>query len=374
MMLIGIDVSRATIPQRTGTENYTLYLVRALLDLDRTNRYRLYFRTPPEAGLFEQSERVEWQVMPCARLWTHVRLAWEMLLRPPDVLFVPAHVLPLISRARSVVTVHDLGYRYYPEAHPFGSRVYLEVSTRWSAHLAQRVIADSEATRRDLIAFLGVDPSRISVAYPAGARSMAPVTDAALLSEIQERYGTGPRYFLYVGTLQPRKNLATLVRAFASLVRGGALAPEVRLVLAGKQGWLPDELAHALEEADLGDRVVLPGYVPDADLAALLSGAIAFVLPSWYEGFGLLVLEAMACLTPVICSNVSSLPEVAGDAALLFDPHDMGALARAMGRVYRDADLRRALVSRGQARAATFDWQRCARQVLTVLQQVGSGV
>jgi len=140
-------------------------------------------------------------------------------------------------------------------------------------------------------------------------------------------------------------------------------------VLAGKQGWLPDELTRALAEADLGERIVLPGYVPDAHLAALLSGAIAFVLPSWYEGFGLLVLEAMACRTPVICSDVSSLPEVAGDAALLFDPHDMGALRGLMERVYRNADLRRMLMLRGQVRATAFGcsaalsrcWRPCNR-------------
>ena len=190
---------------------------------------------------------------------------------------------------------------------------------------------------------------------------------------MRERYHTGSEYFLYVGTLQPRKNLVTLVRAFAALVRSNAIGSQVRLVLAGKQGWLPDELADALNEADMGERIVLPGYVPDEDLAALLSGAIAFVLPSWYEGFGLLVLEAMACLAPVICSNISSLPEVAGDAGLLFDPHDMWALARAMERVYKDADLRRTLVQRGQVRARAFTWPRCAQQVLSALQQVGSG-
>jgi len=203
---------------------------------------------------------------------------------------------------------------------------------------------------------------------------MAPVTDAALLREVQERYNTGPEYFLYVGTLQPRKNVGTLVRAFAALARNRVLPPQVRLVLTGKQGWLPDELSRALAEADLGERIVLPGYVPDTDLAALLSGAIAFVLPSWYEGFGLLVLEAMACRTPVICSNVSSLPEVAGDAGLLFDPHDVGALARAMERVYGEPDLRRTLVQRGEGRAVAFGWPRCAQQVLTALQQAGSGV
>ncbi|MHB0857460.1 MAG: glycosyltransferase family 4 protein [Anaerolineae bacterium] len=370
-MLIGIDASRATIAHRTGTENYALHLIRALLRLGDAHCFRLYMRESPGEGLFEPSQRVEWRVMPFPRLWTHVRLGWETWRHPPDVLFVPSHVVPLLHPRRCVVTIHDLGYLRFPRAHTRWSRLYLDASTRWSAQVARLVIADSEATRADLLAFYGIAPEKVRVVYPAGVEGLRPITDPATLERVRAKYRTGARYMLYVGTLQPRKNLVTLVQAYAALVQQGRLDGDVRLVLAGKQGWLYDEIVTAVEEAGLGGRVIVPGYVADEDLAALLSGALAFVYPSLHEGFGLPILEAMACDTPVICSNASSLPEVAGDAALLVDPHDVAGLADAMAAVSRDAALRADLVQRGRLRMQVFSWERCAQGVLDVLESVG---
>jgi glycosyltransferase involved in cell wall biosynthesis len=366
-MLIGIDASRALRTPRTGTENYSLYLIRALAALDTPHRWRLYADRPPPAGLIE-GEGVEWRVIPFPRLWTHLRLAWEVVQHPPDVLFVPAHVVPAARRCPAVVTVHDLGYLYHAAAHRPLDRAYLRISTAWNARTARVVLADSEATRRDLIAHTGCDPAKIVVAYPAGAEGLAPVTDPLRLAQAQARYGAGARYWLYVGTLQPRKNLETLVRAFARLCHEGAWPPDVRLVLAGKAGWYHERIAAAAQASGVAERIVFPGYVAPEDLAALLSGALGFVLPSWYEGFGLPVQEAMACGAPVICSNVSSLPEVAGEAALLFDPGDVDALAAALARLWRDLDLRQELARRGPAQAARFTWERCAETALAALE------
>jgi len=369
-VLIGIDASRTTAHERTGTENYSLYLIRALLEQGKEHRFRLYFSQPPAENLFPRGERVEWRVIPFPRLWTHLCLAWELQRHPPDVLFVPAHVLPLVHPPRCVVTVHDLGYRHYPQAHTRWAHWYLDWSTRHNARAAQRIIADSEATKRDLTTFYGVQPDKMMVVYPAGGEGFAPVRNAATLASVRQRYRTGECYYLYVGTLQPRKNLPTLLIAFATLLRQGALADNVRLVIAGKKGWLYDEILATVRALALEERVVFTGYVPQEDLPALLSGALAYVLPSWYEGFGLPVLEAMACETPVICSNVSSLPEVAGDAALLFPPGDVAALAQAMERVYREPAWRDELAARGRERARLFSWERCAQQVLAVLESV----
>lgn len=369
-MLIGIDASRSVAAQRTGTENYSLFLIRALLRVGRGHRYRLYFNQPPAPGLFERSALVEWRVIPFPRLWTHLRLAAELALSPPDVLFVPSHVLPLLHPRRSVATVHDLGYRHYPEAHTRWSRWYLEWSTQYNARHAARLIVDSRATQRDLETLYRVPSGKMVLAYPAGVEGLAPVRDARALAEVLGRYGIQRPYYLHVGTLQPRKNLSTLLRAFQGLIECGDLAPDVRLVLAGRRGWLSDDILKAAASPALADRVALPGYVPAEDLPALLSGALAYVLPSWHEGFGLPVLEAMACETPVICSNVASLPEVAGDAALLFDPHDGSALADAMLRVYREPSLRETLVARGRAQAAKFTWEACAQRVLGALEAV----
>ena len=341
-MLIGIDASRAVAARRTGTETYSLRLICNLISLGTGHRLRLYTNGRPPAGLFGgdlAAGNVELRAIPFPRLWTHLRLSAEMAVRPPDVLFVPAHVLPLIHPRRSVVTVHDLGYLAYPEAHKTGDRRYLDWSTRWNARRAKFVIADSAATQADLIRAYGVDERKIRVIHLGRDETLAPVPDAQVLAEVQARYGITAHYVLYVGTLQPRKNLARVIEAFARAAAAPAFAG-IQLVLAGKKGWLYDDLFAQVERMGLAGRVLFPGYVDDADLPALLSGALAFVFPSLYEGFGIPVLEAGACGVPVITSNTSSLPEVAGDAALLVDPHDVDAIAEAMTRLVTDAALR----------------------------------
>jgi glycosyltransferase involved in cell wall biosynthesis len=368
-MLIGIDASRITTARRTGTENYALNVVRELVAVGQAHQFRLYFNQAPPPGLAPDRARV--RAMPFPRLWTHVRLSWEMATHPPDLLFVPAHVLPLIHPRRSVVTVHDLGYLYYPQAHTRFQNAYLRWSTRYNARTAARVLADSRATRADLVRHCQIPADKIAVVYPGRDESLAPVTDLAALAAVRRRYGLGDRYLLYVGTLQPRKNLVRLVQAFATLQ-----APDLQLVITGKKGWLADEILAEVQRLGLAAqrRAVLTGYVADVDLPALLSGALAFVLPSLYEGFGFPVVEAMACGTPVVCSNVSSLPEVAGDAALLVDPLDTGALAAAMGRIATDEGLRRDLAERGLRQAQRFSWRKCALEALQALEDVGGEV
>ena len=381
-MLIGIDASRTTVARRTGTENYALSLTRELLALGQEpaeHRFRLYFNDPPPPGLVDG--RAEQRVIPFPRLWTHVRLSWEVATRPPDLLFVPAHVVPVIHPRKCVVTVHDLGYLYYPEAHTRFQNAYLRWSTRYNARTAARVLADSQATRDDLIRHYRIPAGKIVVVYPGRDEGLAPVTDAAALAAVRARYGLSGSYFLHVGTLQPRKNLIRLVRAFASLLASGdgrptPLPERLQLVITGKKGWLYDELLEEVQKLGLAaeGRVVLTGYAPDADLPALLSGAVAFVFPSLYEGFGFPVIEAMSCGTPVVCSNASSLPEVAGEAALLVDPVDVAALAAALGRVAADEGLRRELSERGLRQASRFSWRQSARQALEVMEEVGREV
>jgi len=371
-MLIGIDASRSTAGQRTGTENYSLYLIRELLALNTSHRFRLYFNQAPSPGLF--SEKAEHRIIPFTRLWTHLRLSGEMFRHAPDLLFVPSHVLPLIHPRRSVVTVHDLGYLYYPEAHTLTQNAYLRWSTRFNAHAAATVLADSEATRQDLVRHCQISEEKISVVYPGRDKALTRVSDPATLAGVRTRYGLSESYLLYVGTLHPRKNLVRLVQAFSLLIQSPTSnsqspIPNLQLVLAGQKGWLYDEVFAQVRKLGLTGRVILTGYVPDADLGALLSGARAFVYPSLYEGFGFPVLEAMACGTPVICSNVSSLPEVAGDAALQVDPLDTDALAQALHHVMSDYGLCRTLVERGHRQVRRFSWQRCAQEVLQVFDE-----
>ena len=364
-MLVGIDASRAISRYPTGTEVYSRELIRALLQLGSSYRFRLYFRAPPPPDAFARAER---RVIPFPRLWTHVRLSWEMVRRPPDALLVPAHVVPLIHPRLSLATVHDLGYLHFPRAHPPAQRLYLDVSTRWNARAAAHLLVDSEATKADLVDRYRAPAEMITVAYPGYDETLAPVRDSAV-AVAKARHGIAGDYFLYLGTLQPRKNLSRLVTAFAAL-RSARGESGPLLVLGGRKGWLYDDLFAQVRRLGLEDRVVFPGYVPEADKAALLSGALAFVFPSLYEGFGLPVLEAQACGCPVICSDTSSLPEAAGEAAVLVDPVDTAALAQAMARVRDDVALRGALIERGSANLDRFSWKRCAETVLGAIYRL----
>lgn len=368
-MIIGIDASRATTTRRTGTEAYAYHLIRALLPLtaERDHRLRLYFNQAPAADLFPVPEHVERVVIPQRRLWTHLRLGRELRRRPPDVFFTPAHVIPIGYRGPAVATIHDLGYEQFPEAHPRRQLAYLRWSTRHNARAARRVIVDSIATRDDLVRFYGTDAAKIDVVYPGADPDLRRAEDETQIAEAPARYGIRPAYVLYLSTLQPRKNLVRLVEAFAM---SGLHQQGYSLVLAGKSGWLAQSILDAIDHQPpaVRDCIRVTGYVDEADKAALLSGATTLTFPSLYEGFGFPVLEAQACGTAVICANTSSLPEVAGEGALLVDPLDTTALAEAMQRVASDANLRQNLVAAGYANLNRFSWPDAAVRVLDVLE------
>jgi glycosyltransferase involved in cell wall biosynthesis len=366
---IAIDASRTAVARVTGTERYAIELIRALIRLNTGHEITLYFRDPPPPDLFPPVEPVTHRVIPQRRLWTHTRFAAALWHDRPDVTFVPAHTLPAIFPGRAVVTVHDLGYRLFPQAHPPFARRYLDWTTRYSAARAAVVLADSQATADDLTRFYGTPPDKIRVVYP-GVEAAPP----APLSLYREGERTLPRlpngewgrYFLFIGTLQPRKNIARLVAAYA---RWRATHPgdDTRLVLAGGKGWLYDPAWTAGV-----DGVVMPGYIDDADKPALIAGALALVFPSLYEGFGFPVLEAMHLGVPVICSGTSSLPELAGDAALLVDPLDVESIAAAMSHVSEDAALRETLRTRGYTQAGRFTWDAAGRAAWAALEAAGT--
>jgi glycosyltransferase involved in cell wall biosynthesis len=370
-LIIGVDASRTTVAQRTGTEAYSLALLRALLELESPHTWRLYFRDAPttSGGLSRQPPAADFAanhltiqppnhhlILRPRRLWTHLGLSNELRRSPPDRLFVPAHVLPLYHPCPSVVTVHDLGYLHFPEAHPERQRLYLDLSTRFSARFASALIADSEATRRDLIDRYRTPPEKITVVYPGYDDSFKPVRHPSKRDPIVEKYNLPQPFLLHVGTIQPRKNLERLIEAFDP--------SQVSLVLAGRRGWLADSIF----EKGKAKGVRFLEYVPDEDLPALYSSALAYVAPSLYEGFGFTLLEAMACGTPVICSDGGALPEVAGDAALVIPARDTQALAEAICRVVADADLRRTMMMQGFRNVGRFSWRRAAEETLRVIE------
>jgi glycosyltransferase involved in cell wall biosynthesis len=368
-MLIGADASRAITRQRTGTEAYSLFLLKSLIPLaaEKGHRLRLYFRQTPPKGLFPEAGHVEQVVIPFPRLWTHLRLARELHRRPPDVFFTPAHVIPLSYRGPSVATVHDLGYHHFPDAHPGRQVLYLAWSTRHNGRRSRRVIADSRATKNDLIHLYKLPPKKINVVYPGLDPELQPVEDINRLKAVHTRYGITPPYYLAIGTIHPRKNLQRLLKAFINSDVEG------QLVLAGKSGWLAGPILDDIrvEQAKKGSGVLLPGFVPDEDKAALLSGATALLFPSLYEGFGFPVLEAQACGTPVLTSSTSSLPEIAGKGALLLDPLDSDGIAAGIRRITNDRPLRNKLIKAGFENVKSYTWERAAKQALRTVEEAG---
>lgn len=365
-MRIAIDASRTTVSRRTGTENYALQLTRQLLQLKSDHHFDLYFRDTPAPNLFSDTDNYTAHVIPFERMWTHVRFAAELWRNRPAVTWVPAHTLPRFFPGKSVVTVHDLGYIHFPYAHPEKERRYLDWSTRHSANRATLIMADSIATQRDLTAVYGISAEKVRVVYPGVDENLHPVSDPQKLAAIRQKYGLPPHYLIFIGTLQPRKNIERLVEAFAQW-RAESGQNGVALALAGSTGWLYEP-----EWSEGVDGVKRLGYVDDADISALYSGAIGLVFPSLYEGFGFPVVEAMRCEIPVLCSNTSSLPELAGEAAILVDPLNIDAISQGINQLVEDAVLRKNLIERGKIQVQKFTWEAAAKAALQVLEEAAS--
>lgn len=370
-MLIGIDASRATVARRTGTEGYSLHVIRAMIAQGGDHRFRLYFRDQPPPDLFPAQDNVESVILRRRRMWTHRALGPAVIRDRPDVLFVPAHVIPWpgVGGVPSVVTVHDLGYLHYPDKHPFFSRLYLDWSTRHSVALARRVIAVSKATAHDLMALYGTPQDKIRVVYSGVDPALAPVAKNQQVEGLRRQLGINGPYILHVGSVQPRKNLSRLIEAFARI---RDTLPGLQLVLAGNKSWGYGQIEESVRHFELNGQVVMPGYISDADLPALYSGALVYAFPSLYEGFGFPALEAMACGTAVVCASASSLPEVVGDSALAVAPTDIDGWATALRRVLTDETLRDDLRRRGLQQVRSFTWDSCARATLDVLQETAS--
>jgi glycosyltransferase involved in cell wall biosynthesis len=301
------------------------------------------------------------------------RIAWEQFVAPKvlrqeqvDLLHGMAFAVPLRSPCPTVITVFDLSFVRFPDAFKPGNRLYLQMMTRISAHKARRVIAISESTRRDVIAWLKLPPQRVQTVYCGTDRSFQPLPEAEVTA-FRHSKGLPERFILFLGTIQPRKNLVRLVDAFAELIaRNDTGTAGLHLVIAGGRGWLSDPVFARVEALDLADRVHFPGYVPEEEKRLWYNAAACFCYPSLYEGFGLPPLEAMACGVPVVVSNVSSLPEVVGDAALTVAPDDTPALTEALRQVVVDPEVRAELVCRGQARARRFSWHDAACQTAAI--------
>jgi len=301
------------------------------------------------------------------------KMWWDFVLFPRmlrklkiDAAIYPKNVVPFFTNCASYVVIHDLAY-FLPElnAYPLADTLYMRALIPRSVRKAAGVFAVSENTKRDIVRYTGCDPATVTVTYEAADPSYRRVDDPARLAKMREKYHLPVRFVLYTGSLSPRKNITRLLHAFAEIQ---GKVPH-RLVLTGSKSWKDRSVHEMIDKLNIRDRIEQLGYVEEEDMPALYSMASVYVYPSLYEGFGLPVLEAMQCGCPVVASNATSIPEVAGDAALLFDPHDVHAMAAAMLKVLTDARTREELVASGIRRAATFSWRRCAETMLAVIRR-----
>lgn len=366
-MRIGID-ARITHYSRGGIRRYVIHLLEALAALDDETDYRI-LRSRKDRTASSWSSN--FHLVPC---WTppHHRLEpWTLSVEIArlnlDLLHSPDLIPPRFGYDRSVITVHDLNFIYYPRFLTAESRRYYNDQIRWATERADHIIADSSATKLDLVSMLGVAPDKITVVHLAADSSFRPVPDAEARL-VAERYGLEPGFLLFVGTLEPRKNIPGLLHAYRILLDQTATAEP--LVLVGGKGWLYEQIFARVEALELGEHVRFLDDVPDADLPGLYNAAIVLAMPSFYEGFGLPALEAMSCGTPVVVADRASLPEVVGEAGILFDPEDPDAMAGALKRVLEEEPLRTRMRNLGLERASRFGWRRVAQDTLGVYRQV----
>jgi glycosyltransferase involved in cell wall biosynthesis len=354
-----------------GINRYIYNLLITLPVVDPNNRYTAFLgerRFSTNLALSLRFSRIS-TVRP------EVRILWEQFVQPfalrkeeIDLLHSMAFVTPLVSPCPSVVTIYDLSFALFPEGLKRNKRLYLSLFTPISARRARLVIAISESTKRDIVRLFGITPEKVEVVYLGICENFRPLPEEEV-EAFRKKRGLPERFILFVGTIEPRKNLTRLIEAFSLL---SPLSPlpfpfsPLPLVIVGAKGWLYEEVFAKVEELGLEREVIFPGYIPWGELPLWYNAATIFVYPSLYEGFGLPPLEAMACGTPVIASNASSLPEVVGDAGILVSPGDVDGLAEAMKLLLSDETLREDLSRRGLRRAKGFSWEKTAEKTVQV--------
>ena len=363
-MRIAIDARLGHYAQG-GISQYTLNLIRALAATDQDNSYTIFQNSADQREIVSQDNfrRVSLRT-PSHHPLEQYLLSLELLPKSSvDVIHWTDFIPPFYNRHPSVITVHDLAFLLYPHFLTRDSARHYGLIDH-AVRRADHIIAVSEATRRDLVRLTGTPPKKITVIYEAAESIYFPVQEQEALAQIRSKYHLSDGYILFVGTIEPRKNLKTLLRAFNMLIENYKAA--VDLTIAGKAGWLYDDVYQLVEELGLQKRVHFLGRVPTADLPLLYNAAQMLVLPSFYEGFGLPPLEAMACGIPAIVSDASAMPEVVSDAALRVAPEDVEGFAVAMQRLLSDADLRADMVAKGRKRVKSFSWERAAQETLEV--------
>lgn len=357
-----------------GNESYAANLIEALAEIDSVNDYTLYVTRDEAVARFRNrwpNFRVRSTLPHTPLIRIPLTLSAELRSHPVDVLHVQ-FTSPPFAPCPVVVSIHDLSFEHLPETFNRRSRAQLRFTVRRSARRAARVLALSEHARLDIISTYKIAPNLVTTIPIAAPTHFRPVEDEYELQRVRQTYGINGDYILSVGSIQPRKNLTRLLSAYEHLRRTRPEGSLPQLVLVGKRAWLYRETLKAIEKLETG--VIVTGYVPETDLPALYSGALCFVYPSSFEGFGLPPLEAMKCGTPVITGDRTSLPEVVGEAGVLVNPFDMDAIASAIATMVDDSSFRSRLRIEGLNRARIFDWRETARRTLEVYKQAADNV
>lgn len=363
-MIIGIHAQAAFKKEKTGVEKYAHQLIKnmSMLPESKEHRFVLYHNN---SRLKNQDLRREMQIpenfsvklLRSPFLWTQLRLALHILLRRPKALFVPAHVLPVLSHPKnSTVMIHDIAFEFFPQSYPSLHRKYLRFTTRHALKRAKKIIVPSKSTADDLAKFYKIIPEKIFVVHHGGL-------DNAIKNKPKEQLEFP--YFLYIGRLELKKNILGILKAFD--IFKGMHKSAHKLVLAGNSGFGEDKIKEAILKHRYKNDIILTGWVDEDKKNYLLNNADVFLFPSMYEGFGFPILEAQSVDVPVITSCISSMPEVAGKGAILVNPHNLEEIADAMMRIINDENLRKDLIENGRENLKRFSWKNCARETLDII-------
>jgi glycosyltransferase involved in cell wall biosynthesis len=373
-MIIGIDGNEANVTKRVGIGEYAYQLLAQFASLrfpqEKEITFVIYLKERPLPHMPKESKQWQYRVLKPGKLWTQWRLPLDLYMhRPkPDVFFTPSHYAPRFSPVPTVMSIMDVAYMRFPELFNANDLYQLKNWTAYSVKNAKKVLTISNASRDDIIKAYAVHKEKVVTIYP-GIKIMPSLEPRIFgMNQLQKKYHLSDQFILFVGTLQPRKNIARLIEAFSKV--SSENHNDLQLVIVGKKGWQYEEILAAPEKFGVEDHVKFLENVTDEELQIFYKHALCYVLPSLYEGFGLPVVEAMQRGCPVITSNVSSLPEAGGDAALYVDPTDVDDIAAKITKLIDDEELRKELIAKGKKQIEKFSWEKSAKETLAVLQEV----
>jgi len=372
-MIIGVDGNEANVREKVGVSVYTFkHLTYFQQKANKNQRFIIFLKNPPHKDLPDETEFYKYKVVKGSFLWSQIFLPLALLKNVfssdrINVFFSPAHYTPRLAFCPIVVTIHDVAYLHFPEEFLKKDLYQLRNWTLYSLKNASKIISVSKTTKKDVMNYYHIPQEKIEVIYN-GFEKEFEEHNVESVGETMIPKITSP-YILYVGTIQPRKNIITLIRAITLLNK---THPDFKLVITGKKGWLFDQIFKEARDLYLENKIIFTGYVNEEELVYLYKGAFCFVLPSFYEGFGIPLLEAMSFDCPVISSFSSSLPEVGGEAALYFDPNNYKELADKILMLNSDKTLRQELIIKGKKRTQQFSWSTCAKETLKVLTNATS--